>query len=149
MHPHTIVILIAYVFCTVGCQSAEPWNEPGPEDTFESFLIHWFRGDAEQAFQMIAPDDREALTAEIGAVANLGIKPKPWEMLVVAEVENVYDVAKIVAKPSRFEERPADGTIVTLTVKHQDGSANEAQMVWREDRWYVDFPLQKAPQEKS
>ena len=127
----------------VGCNNVEqPWKEPGPKDTFDAFLMHWYRGEGEKAFEYVLPADQEALKAPLAAVSDLPEteRPKPWEMLVVAEIVNVYDIGKMEVSES-FDTEPTQGQQVTLTLHHQDGTKSNAQLVWSSGRWYVDLPL--------
>lgn len=125
----------------VGCDK-ESWKDPGPRATFDAFLMHWFRGESDLAFELVLPADREALTRPLAAAADLpeADRPKPSDMLVVADIENVYDIDKMEASQT-FETKPPDGQKVTLTLHHQDGTQSHAELVWSHDRWYVDLPL--------
>lgn len=137
------LLLIVVLLVLVGCDRDEPWKDPGPRDVFDTFLMHWFRGEAEIAFDYVLPADREALTKSLEEARELPEeqRPEPHEMLVVAEVTNVYDIAKMEVD-APLDKRPADGQKVTLTLHHEDGSNSEAQLVWSDGRWYVDLPLQ-------
>lgn len=139
--------LAAWTLCA--CHSGDPWKDPGPKDVFDAFLMHWFRGEAEEAFQYILPEDREALTQPLQDVSDLprDRRPEPWEMLVVADVVNVYDIARMEVDSS-LESQPKDGEKAMLTLHHQDGSQSGATLVWSDGRWYVDLPVAESGSEK-
>lgn len=127
----------------MSCGGSEPWNDPGPRDVFDAFLMHYFRGESELAFELVAPDDRAALTAPLETAGDIPAetKPEPHEMLVVAGVHNVYDVSRMeLARP--LERAPRDGENVEIVLHHQDGTRSSARLVWIESRWYVDLPLE-------
>lgn len=133
----TWFVLVAFSACDTG----QSWKNPGPREVFDAFLIHWFRGEADLAFDYVLPADREALTAPLADVElPQKLRPKPEEMLVVADIENVYDIDKMVVSET-FEQEPPAGQRVTLTLTRQDGSTAEADLVWSDGRWYVDLPL--------
>lgn len=141
--PHSLVFaVIACCLGLTGCSNGEAWKNPGPKEVFDSFLIHWFRGESKLAFDFVLPADREALTKPLGdAKLPEEMRPEPHQMLVVAEIENVYDIAKMEVSQT-FETEPAEGQQVTLTLHHEDGSTSNAELVWSEGRWYVDLPLE-------
>jgi hypothetical protein len=142
----TFCWLAALVFCA--CDSGEAWKDPGPKDVFDEFLMHWFRGEAKEAFEYVLPADRKVLTQPLEDASDLpeDQRPEPWEMLVVADVVNVYDIARMDVD-SALDSRPNDDEKVTLTLHHQDGSQSEATLVWSDDRWYVDLPLEQSGSE--
>ncbi len=130
--------------CAISACS-EPWDDPGPREAFDAFLMHYFRGESELAFEYVLPEDRAALTAPLENAKGLPEKatPEAHEMLVVAEVHNVYDISRMaLAEP--LTSAPSDGQRVELVLQMQDGSKSGAVMVWQDDRWYVDLPMQEA-----
>ncbi|MFP4597342.1 MAG: hypothetical protein ACLFVJ_03770 [Persicimonas sp.] len=137
-------ILIAALFtASFGCESDEIWREPGPEDTFEQFLMDWYRGDREAAFEAIAPDDRrELLEAYDTLEEKLDAEhmPEKSDMLVAGRVDNPYDLSNIELEQP-LESAPDDGDEVTLTLEYHDGREGNATLLWGGDRWYVDLPL--------
>ncbi len=137
-----MVLLLGAVVAMSACTTAEPWKEPGPKDVFDTFLMSWIRGEPEVAFEQVLPADRQALTAPLATVQDIPSedRPKPHEMLVVADIENVYDITKMEVSET-FEREPPEGQQVTLTLHHQDGSKSRAALVWSGGRWYVDLPL--------
>lgn len=141
--PHTLALtLFLTSLGAAGCDEPEPWKTPGPKDVFDQFLIHWFRGEAEIAFDYVLPADRDALTAPLSdPKLPAEMRPEPHEMLVVAEIENVYDIDKMEVSQT-FDTAPPEGQRVTLTLHHQDGSTSDADLVWSEGRWYVDLPIE-------
>lgn len=135
----TVQMMVALLVAVAlsACDSEAPEQ---PNDVFMSFLMHHFRGETQLAFELIAPADRAALTAPL---KDAGSDLEPWQMLVVAEFENLYDVAKVEAS-EKFEGAVADGTAVTLTVHRTDGTQIEVAMVHEGGRWYIDLPLEGA-----
>lgn len=127
----------------LGCDSAEPWQQPGPEESFERFLSDWYRGDRQAAFEAIDPEDRQRLLEPLGRLHEVLDEehlPDDSDMLVAGRVDNPYDVAKIeVDEP--LETRPQEGQEVTLRLTYHDGRQGEAIMKWGGQRWYVDLPL--------
>jgi hypothetical protein len=104
--------------------------------------MNWFRYDREKAFEMIAPEDRQALTRSLDEVSETlgGDVLAPHEMLVAGRVDNPYDLERV--ETSReLESRPEAGTRVELSLVYHDGRTGEATMVWRDDTWFVDLPL--------
>jgi len=126
----------------VGCDRGEAEPDADPRATFEAFLMHWYRGNAELAFDYVLPADREALTKPLEAAADLpeAQRPTPADMLVVSEIDNVYDIAKMEVS-QKFDGTPPEGQPVTLTLHHQDGTTSTAHLVFSGGRWYVDLPL--------
>lgn len=146
MHDHHHIarpfLLLVGLLIASSCGGGQPWQEPGPKDVFDAFLMGWLRGEPEKAFELVLPADREALTASLAGASDLpaDARPKPHQMLVVADIENVYDITKMEVSQT-FENEPKNGQQVTLTLHHQDGSQSHAELVWSGGRWYVDLPL--------
>ncbi len=140
----TAAILVAAILtASLGCESKEAWQEPGPEDTFEQFLMDWYRGEREAAFEAIAPDDRRELLEAYDTLENkLDAEdlPDKSDMLVAGRVDNPYDLAKIELEQP-LESAPAEGDEVTLTLEYHDGREGNATLSWGGERWYVDLPL--------
>lgn len=139
----TLCCLVALTLSA--CKQGPSWDDPGPRDVFDAFLMHWFRGEAKEAFDYVLPADREVLTKALDDVSDLpeDRRPEPWEMLVVADVVNVYDIARMEVD-SELESKPDEDDKVTLTLHHQDGGQSHATLVWSDNRWYVDLPLEKS-----
>lgn len=132
------IVLVA----TIGCSTSEPWRSPGPKDVFETFLIHWFKGEAKAAFEYVLPEDRDRLAKNLAQLDGVpeDVRPEVHEMLVVADIVNVYDIQRMETKQS-METEPAAGSRVDLILHRQDGSQVGATMVWSGERWFVDLPL--------
>jgi len=140
--------LVGLLLCLslVACDTGPDWNDPGPRDTFQTFLLNWYRGDRVKAFAAILPADREVLTkplSELGEVPDAA-RPKADEMLVVASIDNPYDIDRMEVTP-KLEGPPKEGKRVALKLFYQDGTTGQAHMVWGGDRWYVDLPLEDTP----
>lgn len=144
--PMMLVMLFGVVLA--GCDEDPAWKKPGPKNTVDAFLMHWLRGEQELAFEYILPADRERLTAPLAQLEDVPEKqrPQPHEMLVVAGVTNLYDIAKMEVK-GELESAPKEGQTVTVTLHRQDGTTSDAQLVWSDGRWFVDLPLENAGSE--
>jgi hypothetical protein len=140
-------LVAAASFASLGCDEKPAWQEPGPEAAFENFLMDWYRGEYEAAFETIALDDRERLTKPLETLEgkldeeNL---PKKVDMLVVGRVDNPYDI-KDVELAVALESAPEQGQEVTLDLTYHDGREGEATLVWSGERWLVDLPLEAGP----
>lgn len=124
------------------CDRGGGWDDPGPEAEFRNFLMHWFKDEREQAFEMIDPEDRERLTEPLEVLRNHlpeSDQPKPEEMLVAGRVDNPYDIKSVDVDPP-LESAPDAGQRVELELAYQDGRSGSATMVWREAQWFVDLP---------
>lgn len=147
------VVLVVLAIGTLGpgCNGpATTWDDPGPTTVFERYLMHWFKNEQKQAFEMIRPEDREALTESLefvdGKVDSEVLEPH--EMLVAGRVDNPYDLKDIEVEP-KLESKPESGQQVTLTLVYHDGRSGRATMVWDGDRWLVDLPLEATDGEES
>ncbi len=129
---------------STACQKERTWNDPGPEGTFRAYLMHWFHGEREKAFEMIVPDDREELTRPLETLESRlddSSLPAPHEMLITGRVDNPYDI-KSMELTETLGQRPESGTTVTIELSYHDGREGRAQLVWQDRQWYVDLPLE-------
>lgn len=125
-----------------GCDRGGGWDDPGPEAEFRNFLMHWFKDEREQAFEMLDPKDRERLTEPLEVLRKHlpeSDQPKPEEMLVAGRVDNPYDIKSVDVDPP-LESAPDAGQRVELELAYQDGRSGSATMVWRDAQWFVDLP---------
>lgn len=129
------------VLVVAGCESDQPWEDPGPKDVFDAFLMHYFRGEEREAFEYILPRDREKLLEPLGEAGDMPpeARPQAHEMLVVADVHNVYDISRMELESPL--ETVNEGQSVNLILHLQDGTKSNATLVWSGGRWYVDLPL--------
>lgn len=131
--------------CSKG--GAVSWDDPGPVQTFERFLLDWYRGAEPLSWQAIAPEDREALLKKREALKREAKLPDdavapPHELFIGTSVDSPYEFRKIeVVEP--LKEAPKPGHRVTLKLAYLDGREGQARMVWGGDRWYVDLPLER------
>lgn len=137
-----IVVAVGLSALSLGCEPQTTWDDPGPRASFEAYLFDLFRGDAEAAFQRIAPEDRKVLVK-----AREGLKgmseadtPKDHEMLVIAGFDNPYDIKKM-ALETPLESAPAAGQSVVINLTYRDGRTGKATMKWSGEQWFVDLPL--------
>jgi hypothetical protein len=139
----TALFVAAASFVSFGCDEKPSWKEPGPEATFETFLMDWYRGEDEAAFASIAPDDRQRLTEpleELEGKLDSEDLPEKVDMLVVGRVDNPYDI-KDVKLEGELQSAPKEGQEVTLAITYHDGREGEARLVWGGERWFVDLPV--------
>lgn len=129
------------------CSKSTTWDDPGPVQTFERFLLDWYRGAEPLSWQAIAPEDREALLKKRDALKReAGLKDDavapPHELFIGTSVDSPYEFRKIeVVEP--LKDAPKKGQRVTLKLAYLDGRTGQARMVWGGDRWYVDLPLER------
>lgn len=144
-----VIMLAVFAFAVSGltsCESRTSWDDPGPKAAFQQYLMHWFKGEREEAYAMIAPEDRKVLEAPLEELEGRlqGSKtPSAKEMLVAGRVDNPYDIKRIDAKPE-LESEPEPGTKVELTLSYQDGRSGSATMMWDGESWFVDLPLESS-----
>ncbi len=139
-----VVIAVMSSIGIFGCEEERTWSDPGPASTFERFLMDWYRGEYEAAFETIAPEDRKALTEpldELEGKLDAGDLPKEADMLVVGRVDNPFDI-KDIDLEDPLESAPQKGQKVTLELLYHDGRQGKATMIWGGERWYVDLPLE-------
>lgn len=136
-----VCLLAVAGLLSVGCDKAS-WKDPGARQTFETFLMQVFRGDAESAFAAIAPEDRAVLTAPLDELKGLpaDVVPEPHQMWVITAVDNPYDV-KRVEPVEELDSEPELGHKLQLKISYHDGREGSATMVWGGERWFVDLPL--------
>jgi hypothetical protein len=131
---------------TTSCAAETSWDDPGPEDVFETFLTHWFLGEDEKAFAMVAPSSREVIEAPrtdlVERVPEAAV-PEPHEMLVVGRMDNPYRL-KGIDTVRDLEAAPTDGETVGLVVEHIDGEKSHATMIWSDEQWFVALPVEGA-----
>lgn len=140
--------LLLVLACATGCDSSEPWSDPGPKAAFDAFLMHYFRGEVAEAYEYVLPADRAVIEAPLhNAKLPQTKRPEPHEMLVVADVQNVYDIKRM-ELDEPLKSAPADGEAVKLILHLQDGTTTEATMVWSDARWYVDLPLDASEKQR-
>lgn len=128
----------------LGCKDKEAWQEPAPEEVFRSFLMDWFRGERDNAFEAIVESDRAALTApleDLNKTHGEGVLPEDYQALVVGRVNNPYDF-KSIAPKEPLTSAPEVGQKLELTLNFHDGHTGSATMVWSGERWLVDLPLE-------
>jgi hypothetical protein len=134
---------LAMMVSGASCRESSTWDDPGPKATFRQYLMHWFHGESREAFEMIAPDDRERLTRPLDVLRERlddGALPEEHEMLIAGRIDNPYDIKSMQASPT-LESRPEPGTKVTLELEYHDQRTGRADVVWRDGQWYVDLPL--------
>ncbi|MGM0555637.1 MAG: hypothetical protein ACQEVA_04575 [Myxococcota bacterium] len=123
-----------------GC--GKPWQDPGPDDTFETFLLDLYSGNRQAAFDALRQQDRERLTKALeeleGEVPEDAL-PDRTQMLVTGRVDNPYDF-KDIEYEEEFDQEPKEGTVVKLQLVYHDGREGQARVIWGGDRWYVDLP---------
>lgn len=139
-----VAVLAVVAALATGCQESQSWREPGPEATFEQFLMHWFKNERARAFEMIVEEDRQILTEPRDMLkARLGEDglAKRQEMLVAGRVDNPYDIRSMEVKPP-LDQKPQAGDSVTLDLKYQDGREGTAKLTWTGERWAIDLPLE-------
>lgn len=138
----TSLFLTLSVVGLAGCESAS-WSDPSAADVFEQFLLDVYLGQKEAAFEAIAPNDRERL---VQPRTKLRVpeeqRPKAFEMLMVAGIENPYEIKKVDTEP-KLTSAPVAGTKVKLKVTFDGDRSSEASMIWDGQRWYVDLPLEE------
>lgn len=137
------LVILVIASAILGCKRKEAWQEPAPEEVFRAFLMDWFRGEQQRAFEAIVESDRAALMApleQLKATHGADALPEDYQMLVVGRVNNPYDFKSIVPK-QRLEAAPASGQQVELTLNFHDGRTGSATMVWSGERWLVDLPI--------
>lgn len=142
MQTYLVMVCMA-VFFVSGCASNEAWQEPGPEAVFEQFLLHWFVGEQDKAWEMVAPEDRKELLRareDLKKVLAPLDLPKPYEMLKSMGVASPYDFKKI-ARKTKLKGVLAKGTLVELKLHFFDGRESDAALVWSGTRWFVDLPV--------
>jgi hypothetical protein len=146
-----MMLALAVSIAGSGCEKESTWDEPGPAASFENFLMDWYRGEYETAFETITPEDRRVLTKpldELEGKLDAQDMPAKADMLVVGRVDNPYDIKDIdLAEP--LETKPDKGQKVTLELVYHDGREGEATMIWGGDRWYVDLPLEQKASEPA
>ncbi|MFU8806199.1 MAG: hypothetical protein ACNA8W_20475 [Bradymonadaceae bacterium] len=134
--------LIIGLALLVGCGGSEPWERPGPRETFQTFLMDLWRGNQESAFEALRPELREVLSRpleDLDGKLDQRAMPRPEEMLVVARLDSPFSIHRIeVDTPVR--ETPEVGHRVTLTLQYHDERTGQAALIWGGDRWYVDLP---------
>jgi len=136
----SVLVLVACVLA--GCDSTPAWEDPAPEDVFERFLLDWFMGKNERAYQQIAPEDREVIErAHARLKKTMGDKaPSSHELLAGSAVSSPYGFKKV-ERLTTFEGAPKAGQKLELGLSYLDGREGKATLVWDGERWFVDLPL--------
>jgi hypothetical protein len=137
-------LCVAAALLLSGCEGNRPWLDPAPRAVFEQFLMLVLRGEDAKAWDMIAPEDREALlAARAELVAKVGeqVAGPPEAMLVVGDLDNPFDFKRVVVE-DKLEQAPVEGQVVRLKLIYLDGREGIAQLVWHQERWFVDLPLE-------
>lgn len=139
----TALVAVLVSIVSLGCEQERSWKQPGPEASFENFLMDWYRGEYDRAFGTIVAEDRERLTAPLADLEGKVDKknlPEESEMLVVGRVDNPYDI-KDIELDEPLESEPDKGQKVNLVLKYHDGRTGSATVVWGGEKWFVDLPL--------
>jgi len=136
--------VVVMVFAQAACSDGQSWDDPAPSTVFERFLMAWSQNERDKAYDMIDPSDRELLEEpldELRAVASDGETPTSSEMLVTGRVDHPFDLEDV-----RLVDPPSGGVspgdTVQLELVYFDERSGEAQLVWRDNQWFVDLPLQ-------
>ncbi len=139
-----VALAVALGLGAFGCNDTPSWKDPGPAAAFNKFLMDWFTGDRDAAFEAIAPADRKILTAPLGKLrSEVGNDDAPdkSDMIVRGHVDSPYTI-KDIELHTPLNSAPHDGQTVRLDLTYYDGHTGTATMVWQGKRWYVDLPLQ-------
>lgn len=143
----TVIVMgvVVMVLAQSGCSDGQSWDDPAPSTVFERYLMAWSQNERDKAYDMIDPADRELLEApldELQAVAPDGEAPTSSEMLVTGRIDHPFDLedVRLVDPPSGGV---SSGETVQLELLYFDERSGEAQLVWREDQWFVDLPLEE------
>ncbi len=135
-----VVLLISVVLA--GCSKGNAWENPGPRESFETFLMDLWRGNRAEAFAAVWPDDQQRLMAAGDVLAKKypkvpGLKPEEW--LVVSRIDNPFDIRRleIVSEASAVFEA---GDRVLLEIHYYDDRVGKTEMVWGGERWFVALP---------
>ena len=99
-------------------------------------MIHSARGRKAEAYALVDPEDKPKLTTGLDKLPD-ALRPKDDERLVVGGIDSKFDIKRIEI-PTQFEQEPAAGTSLELTLHYVDETQKTAHLVWR-DRWYVDL----------
>lgn len=141
-------LLLGLMAWTMGCGGSEPWENPGPRETFQTFLMDMWRGQTEAAYGALSPELRDALEgplAMLGDHIEQGALPEREEMFVVARLDNPFDLHRMeIEDPVR--EPPEVGRRVTLKLQYHDGRTGQAALLWGGDRWYIDLAAPRQPE---
>lgn len=138
------ILAVILLLGTVGC-SQSSWDNPGPRETFENFLISRSQNDTEAMFNHIWKEDRETLKSSVESLENIpeNVRPAPHEMLVVAGMDHPYDIERTRLQ-DKIDGEPSEGQRVVIELFYLDGREGQATMIWGGDGWYVDLPLEAA-----
>jgi hypothetical protein len=60
---------------------------------------------------------------------------------VVGDLDNPFDFKRVVVE-DKLEQAPVEGQVVRLKLIYLDGREGIAQLVWHQERWFVDLPLE-------
>ncbi len=136
----SLLLLMLLPALVVGCESSD-WASPGPQDVFEQFLLDLAMGENEHAFAVIEPNDRAEITRALKTLKlPQDAMPQPYDMLVVAGVNNPYELKSIQVEPE-LKAEPKPGTRVRLKLHFNGDRDSEAFMIWDGKGWFVDLPL--------
>lgn len=143
------LLIVSAGLLSSGC--GKPWQNPGPDETFETFLLDLYTGKRESAFNSLMEEDRQRLTKALDTldadVAGDAL-PERAQMLVTGRVDNPYDFKDISFEEDLTEE-PKVGTTVELKLEYHDAREGSARVVWSGERWHVDLPNAVAPKDAA
>lgn len=143
-----VAIALVAGLALAGCGAEGGWMEPGPEGRFRQFLMHWFKGEREAAYEMIAPKDRRRLERPLEYLEERvpeGETPDRHSMLVAGRVDNPYDLRDIDPKGELPAQPPDEDVAVPMSLSYHDGREGKATMVWTNGDWYVGLPPVDVP----
>lgn len=129
--------LITLVLFSGACERSA-WNDPGPDEAFESILVVHSQGDAQAVFDAIWEADREKIVGPLESLEKLdpSVRPEPWEMLVIAGMDHPYDINRTRLQ-EKLDGEPERGERVVVELIYMDDREGEVEMVWGGDRWYL------------
>lgn len=149
-HPEFMVPMPRFLIL-IGCILAiSSWgcSEPAdtPDEALREYMRSYYLGEDEQAWEMVAREDREQITAAHEGLVKMGVEnpPKGYELMLARRVPSPYALKRLEVVGESPAE-PKKGDVATVKLEFRDGRVEHARLDHDGEHWRVRLAVAATP----
>jgi hypothetical protein len=125
-----------------GC--SEPANTP--DEALREYMRSYYLGEDEKAWEMVAKEDRDQITAAHDGLVKMGVENPPagHELMLARRVPSPYALKKLEVVGDAPQE-PKKGDVATVKLEFRDGRVEHARLDHDGERWRVRLAVAATP----